>query len=184
MDWYFRQWAQHGCDGKFWIRDYLGIVVFRSHFFWRVFKMDQHHISNLILKLENDVWPNIIEILLIILVRDQVTVMDENGVKVKKTKDGKKFIHHNGSTFKLKCEGTKSTLYWCTLNRRNVSDCSAKLRVCKATGVQEMIGTYSQTCNHRNTSSLVSSSALVDITNLQSPSKKKSWITPMICERK
>ena len=67
--------------------------------------------------------------------------MDENGVKVKKTKDGKKIIHHNGFTFKLKCEGTKSTLYWCTLNRRNVSDCSAKLRVCKATGVQEMIGT-------------------------------------------
>ena len=84
----------------------------------------------------------------------------------------KKFIHHNGFTFKLKCERTKSTLYWCTLNRRNVSDCSAKLRVFKATGVQEMIGTYSQTCNHRKKSSLVSSSALVDITNLQSQSKK------------
>ena len=98
--------------------------------------------------------------------------MDENGIKVKKTRDGKTFIHHNGFTFKLKYKGTKSTLYWCTLNRNDVSDCSTKLRVFNATGVQEVIGTHSQTCNHRNKYSLVSSSALVDITNLQSPSKK------------
>ena len=124
------------------------------------FKMDQHHISNLILNFENDVWPNIIERLPIILVRDQVTVIDESGIKVKKTRDGKTLIHHNGFTFKLKYKCTKSTLYWCTLNRSDVSDCSAKLRVFNSTDVQEMIGTHSQTCNHRNKSSLVSSSIL------------------------
>ena len=88
----------------------------------------------------------------------------------KKTRDGKTLIHHNGFSYKLKYEGSKSILYWCTLNRSIESDCSAKLKVIKATGFQESSGCHSAKCNHRNKSS---SSALVDITNLPSNPAKK-----------
>ena len=52
----------------------------------------------------------------------------------KKTRDGKTLIHHNGFSYKLKYEDSKSILYWCTLNRSIESDCSAKLKVIKAPG--------------------------------------------------
>ena len=89
----------------------------------------------------------------------------------KKTRNGKTLITHNGFSYKLKYEGSNSILYWCTLNRSIESDCSAKLKVIKATGFQESIGCHSAKCNHRNKSI---SSALVDITNLSSSPAQKN----------
>ena len=99
--------------------------------------------------------------------------MDEHTIILKKTRDGKTLIHHNGFTYKLKYEGSTSTLYWCTLNRSNGSNCSAKSWVFKTTGFQESIGYHSSKYNHRKKSKLVSSSALVDITNLPCNSANK-----------
>ena len=87
--------------------------------------------------------------------------MNKNDI-IKNTRDGKTLIHHNGFTYKLRYEGSKLALYWCTLNRNNCSDCTAKLCVYKATEFKESIGCHSQTCNHCNKSEHVSCSPLVD----------------------
>ena len=61
----------------------------------------------------------------------------ENVIVLKKTtRDGKNLINHNRFTYIVKYEGSKSILYWCTLNRSNESDCSTKLRVYMATCFQ------------------------------------------------
>ena len=57
-------------------------------------------------------------------------------------------------TYKLKYEGTKSTLYWCTLNKSNSGDCTSKIRVYKATDFREWRGCHGQICDHRNKSDL------------------------------
>ena len=101
--------------------------------------------------------------------------IDENGIKIKKTRDGT-LIYHNGFTFKLKYVRTKSALYWCTLHRKSDSDCYSKLKMYKETGFKEALGFHGRHCIHRNRSNLnkrISPSPLVDNSNLPpNPAKK------------
>ena len=75
--------------------------------------------------------------------------IDEEFENRKKTRGTKSIIRYEGYMFGLKYEGKDSFLYWCTKMRSKTSDCTAKLKIFKATGNKIVSGDHCQLCIDR-----------------------------------